>query len=209
MATRIAKPRVAASQASAVLVSSVIEEQVLVVRGQRVLLAQQLASLYGVETKVLNQAVQRNIERFPQDFMFRLEREDLAALRSQTVTLNAQAIDSKEVLSSLGMAVGSGRSVKYLPYAFTEQGVAMLSSVLKSERAIAVNIEIMRTFVKLRGMLSEHVDLKRQLNKLEKKYDDNFRAVFDAIHDLMDSPKPSSYSGSKIGFVKDKPKNKP
>ena len=104
------------------------------------------------------------------------------------------------------MAVGSGRSVKYLPYAFTEQGVAMLSSVLKSERAIAVNIEIVRTFVKLRGMLSEHVDLKRKLNQLEKKYDDNFRVVFDAIHDLMDSPKPSSYSGSKIGFIKDKPK---
>ena len=209
MATRTAKARVATAQTSAGLVSSVIEEQVLVIRGQRVLLAQQLATLYGVETKALNQAVQRNIERFPQDFMFQLEREDLAALRSQTVTLNAQVIDSKEVLSSLGMAVGSGRSVKYLPYAFTEQGVAMLSSVLKSERAIAVNIEIMRTFVKLRGMLSEHVDLKRKLNQLEKKYDDNFRAVFDAIHDLMDSPKPSSYSGSKIGFIKDKLKNKP
>ena len=206
MATRTAKARVAGPEASAALVSSVIEEQVLVIRGQRVLLAQQLATLYGVETKVLNQAVQRNIKRFPQDFMFQLERDDLADLRSQTVTLNAQVIDSKEVLSSLGMAVGSGRSVKYLPYAFTEQGVAMLSSVLKSERAISVNIEIMRTFVKLRGMLSEHVDLKRKLNQLEKKYDDNFRAVFDAIHDLMDSPKPSSYSGSKIGFIKDKPK---
>jgi ORF6N domain len=187
---------------------SLIESQVLEIRGHRVLLAQQLALLYGVETKVLNQAVQRNSERFPKDFMFRLEREDLARLRSQTVTLNAQVIDSKEVSQAIGLAPERGSNAKYLPYAFTEQGVAMLSSVLKSERAVAVNIEIMRTFVKLRGMLSEHVDLKRKLTQLEKKYDDNFRAVFDAIHQLMDTPQPSSYSGSKIGFVKDKPKKK-
>jgi ORF6N domain len=187
-------------------IESLIESQVLEIRGHRVLLAQQLASLYGVETKVLNQAVQRNSERFPKDFMFRLEREDLAALRSQTVTLNAQVIDSKEVSVAIGRSTERGSNTKYLPYAFTEQGVAMLSSVLKSERAIAVNIEIMRTFVKLRGMLSEHVDLKRKLTQFEKKYDDNFRVVFDAIHQLMDTPQPSSYSGSKIGFVKDKPK---
>lgn len=206
MASRALKPQAASQSAIVAGISSVIESQVLVVRGQRVLLAQQLASLYAVETKALNQAVQRNLDRFPADFMFRLEREDLAALRSQTVTLNAQAIDSKEVLSSLGLASERGANAKYLPYAFTEQGVAMLSSVLKSERAIAVNIEIMRTFVKLRGMLSEHVDLKRKLTQLEKKYDDNFRVVFEAIHELMDSPKPSSYSGSKIGFIKDKQK---
>jgi hypothetical protein len=182
-------------------VSSVIESQVLVVRGHRVLLAQQLAILYGVETKVLNQAVQRNSERFPKDFMFRLEREDLAVLRSQTVTLNAQVIDLKEVSSAVGLASARGENTKYRPYAFTEQGVAMLSSVLKSERAIAVNIEIMRTFVKLRGMLSEHVDMKRKLNALEKKYDDNFKVVFDAIHQLMTPPEPPKKR--RIGFIQE------
>jgi hypothetical protein len=206
MASRALKSKAALVAPVVANIDSLIESQVLVVRGQRVLLAQQLASLYGVETKVLNQAVQRNLERFPDDFMFRLERDDLAALRSQTVTLNAQVIDSKEVLSALGLTAERGGHAKYLPYAFTEQGVAMLSSVLKSQRAISVNIEIMRTFVKLRGMLSEHVDLKRKLTQLEKKYDDNFRVVFDAIHQLMDSPKSSSYGSSKIGFIKDKPK---
>jgi ORF6N domain len=182
-------------------VSSVIESQVLVVRGHRVLLAQQLAILYGVETKVLNQAVQRNSERFPKDFMFRLEREDLAVLRSQTVTLNAQVIDLKEVSSAVGLASARGENTKYRPYAFTEQGVAMLSSVLKSERAIAVNIEIMRTFVKLRGMLSEHVDMKRKLNALEKKYDDNFKVVFDAIKELMTPPEQPKKK--RIGFIQE------
>jgi hypothetical protein len=182
-------------------VGALIESQVLVVRGHRVLLAQQLASLYGVETKALNQAVQRNIERFPADFMFRLEPSDLAALRSQTVTLNAQVIDSVAVSASIGLASGRGRNVKYLPYAFTEQGVSMLSSALKSERAIAVNIEVMRTFVKLRGMLAEHGELKRKLSQLEKKYDENFRVVFDAIHELMTPPESSKKK--RIGFIQD------
>jgi hypothetical protein len=182
-------------------VGALIESQVLVVRGHRVLLAQQLASLYGVETKALNQAVQRNIERFPADFMFRLEPSDLAALRSQTVTLNAQVIDSVAVSASIGLASGRGRNVKYLPYAFTEQGVSMLSSVLKSERAIAVNIEVMRTFVKLRGILAEHGELKRKLSQLEKKYDENFRVVFDAIHELMTPPESSKKK--RIGFIQD------
>ncbi|MGB4118170.1 MAG: ORF6N domain-containing protein [Polaromonas sp.] len=180
-----------------------IAAQVLLVRGHRVLLAQQLATLYGVETKVLNQAVKRNIGRFPGDFMFRLELADLAALRSQTVTLNTQVLDSKEFLTATGITSSRGSHVKYTSFAFTEQGVAMLSSILKSERAIAVNIEIMRTFVKLRSMLSEHADLKRKLNALEKKYDDNFSMVFDAIHQLMDEPTPSAYSRRRIGFTKD------
>ena len=185
-------------------VGSVIEAQVLVIRGQRVLLAQQLAALYSVETKVLNQAVQRNLDRFPHDFMFRLEREDLAALRSQTVTLNAQVLESKEFLVAAGLTGTRGGNAKYTSYAFTEQGVAMLSSILKSERAIAVNIEIMRTFVKLRSMLSEHSDLKRKLNSLEKKYDDNFKMVFDAIHQMMDEPGPGAYGRRRIGFIKDR-----
>ena len=159
-----------------------IQAQVLVVRGQRVLLAQQLATLYGVETKVLNQAVRRNFVRFPDDFMFRLEPADLAALRSQTVTLNTQVPHSKEFLTAVGTTSSRGSHAKYTSFALTEQGVAMLSSILKSARAIAVNIEIMRTFVKLRSMLSEHADLKRKLNALEKKYDDNFSMVFEAIH---------------------------
>lgn len=196
-----------AAPVKAVTVASTIEDQVLVVRGQRVLLAQQLAQLYGVETRALNQAVQRNKDRFSADFMFRLEREDLAALRSQTVTLNAQVIDSKEFSSAAGLTNTRGAHAKYATYAFTEQGVAMLSSVLKSERAIAVNIEIIRTFVKLRSMLAEHVDLKRQLASLERKYDANFKVVFDAINELMADPAPKSpYSQSKIGFVKDKSK---
>ena len=182
-------------------VGTAIESQVLVIRGQRVLLAQQLATLYGVDVKVLNQAVQRNIVRFPEDFMFRLQPEDMSALRSQTVTLNTQVLDSNEFLISAGLIKTRGGSAKYLPYAFTEQGVAMLSSVLKSERAIAVNVEIMRTFVKLRGMLSEHVDMKRKLKALEKKYDDNFKVVFDAIHQLMTQPEPTKKR--RIGFIQD------
>ncbi len=184
--------------------ASMIDAQVLVVRGQRVLLAQQLAARYAVETKVLNQAVGRHLDRFPQDFMFRLEREDLAALRSQPVTLNAQVLESKEFLVAAGLAGTRGGHAKYTSYAFTEQGVAMLSSILKSERAIAVNIEIMRTFVKLRSMSNEHADLKRKLNSLEKKYDENFKMVFDAIHQLMDEPAPGAYGRRRIGFTKEK-----
>jgi hypothetical protein len=131
------------------------------------------------------QQVQRNKERFPADFMFQLTADEFANLKSQTV------------ISSWG-------GVRKLPFAFTEQGVAMLSTVLRSARAVAVNIEIMRTFVKLRSMLSEHSDLKRKLNTLEKKYDDNFRMVFDAIHELMDEPIPGAYGRRRIGFTKEK-----
>ena len=148
------------------------------------MLSPDLAALYGVETKVLHQAVRRNLDRFPDDFSFSLTDQEFAILRSQTVT------------SSWG---GS----RYAPMAFTEQGVAMLSSVLRSPQSIAVNIEIMRTFVRLRGMLAEHSDLKRKLTALEKKYDENFRTVFDAIARLMDEPKTGAYAGRRIGFTKD------
>jgi hypothetical protein len=126
------------------------------------MLDQDLAYLYGVATKVLNQAVRRNKSRFPDDFMFQLTREEASFLRSQIVTLES-------------------RQIRYLPYAFTEQGVAMLSSVLRSERAVRVNIEIMRAFVQLRQILSSHADLARKLAALEKKYDAQFKVVFDAI----------------------------
>jgi ORF6N domain len=161
-----------------------LPSKVMEIRGHRVLLSPQLAVLYEVEPRVLMQQVQRNIGRFPADFMFQLSADEFDNLKSQFV------------ISSWG-------GIRKLPFAFTEQGVAMLSSVLRSDRAVAVNIEIMRTFVKLRGMLSEHADLKRKLNALEKKYDDNFRMVFDAIHQLMDEPAPGNYSRSRIGFTKD------
>jgi hypothetical protein len=146
-----------------------IERSILLIRGHRVLLDSDLAVLYGVETKVLNQAVRRNLARFPADFMFQLNKNENDALRSQNVTLK----------------LGRGQHRKYRPYVFTEQGVAMLSSVLRSERAIAVNIEIMRAFVRLREMLASHADLARRLDELEKKYDKQFAVVFDVIRQLM------------------------
>jgi len=154
-----------------------IEKAILFIRGEKVLLDRDLAELYCVETRVLNQAVRRNIKRFPKDFMFELTRDEIMGI-SQTVT-SSQIKYSKRV------------------HAFTEQGVAMLSTVLNSERAIEVNIAIMRAFVKLRQMVAAHKDLKRKLAALEKKYDDQFKIVFEAIAELMTPPeKPRK----KIGF---------
>jgi hypothetical protein len=144
-----------------------ILQSILVLRGEKVLLDADLAALYGVETRVLLQAVKRNIGRFPEDFMFQLAEGEWSNLKSQI-----------GISSSWG-----GR--RTAPYAFTEQGVAMLSSVLRSERAIAVNIEIMRAFVQLKRMLATHADLARKLESLENRYDAQFRAVFDAIRELM------------------------
>ena len=156
------------------------------------MLDEDLAVLYEVEIKALNQAVKRNLERFPDDFMFQLTADEFADLKSQTgnSSLRSQTVTLKS---------GRGQHRKYLPYAFTEQGVAMLSSVLRSERAIHVNIEIMRTFVRLRQMLSSNTELSRKLVALEKKYDARFKAVFEAIHDLM-SP-PESKKKRPIGFA--------
>jgi hypothetical protein len=159
-----------------------IEERIFLVRGQRVMFSHDLAELYGVETKVLTQAVRRNAKRFPADFAFVLENQEVSALRSQFVT------------SSWGGA-------RYAPMAFTELGVAMLSSVLHSDQAVAANIEIMRAFVRLRGMLAEHADLKRKLATLERKYDDNFKVVFEAIRELMTPP--STPKKRRIGFIQD------
>jgi hypothetical protein len=163
-----------------------IETAILLIRGQKVMVDRDLAELYGVETKVLKQAVNRNIDRFPPDFMFVLTREEFSNLRSQIVTSSS---------SQWG-------GPRYKPMVFTEQGVAMLSSVLRSKRAVQVNIEIMRAFVRLRRMLSAHKDLERKLAALEKKYDDQFKIVFEAIAELMTPPeKPTR----KIGFeVKEK-----
>jgi phage regulator Rha-like protein len=148
-----------------------LEGKIYLVRGLKVMLDSDLAELYGVPTKVLVQAVKRNIKRFPKDFMFQLTNQYVVGLRSQIVT------------SRLGHG---GR--RYSPYAFTEQGIAMLSSVLNSERAIEVNIQIMRAFVELREMIATHKDLAKKLEELEMKYDAQFRVVFDAIRELMVPP---------------------
>lgn len=148
-----------------------IESKMFMIRGHKVMLDEDLAALYEVETKALNRAVKRNLERFPADFMFQLSAEEFASLRCHIGTSNEKT------------AGRGGR--RYAPYAFTEQGVAMLSSVLHSERAIQVNIEIMRAFVRLRQMLATNAELSKKLIALEKKYDTRFKAVFEAIHDLM------------------------
>ncbi len=158
-----------------------ITRAILLIRGHKVMLDTDLAELYDVETKALNQAVKRNRGRFPADFMFQLTWEEAEKSRSQIVTLKL------------------GENVKYRPYAFTEQGVAMLSSVLRSERAVLVNIEIMRAFVQLRQMLSSHADLARKLAALEKKYDAQFKIVFDAIRELTAPPEPARKR--RIGFI--------
>lgn len=163
------KPQQPPASTQALLVERV-EQRIFMLRGHRVMLSTDLAELYGVEPRALVQAVKRNIERFPADFMFQLTKEEFADLKSQIVT------------SSWG---GLRRAT---PYAFTEQGVAMLSSVLKSERAIMVNIAIMRAFVKLRAMLASHKELARKLEELEQRYDAQFKVVFDAIRQLMTPP---------------------
>lgn len=148
----------------------IIEQKILMIRGHRVLLDRDLAELYEVSTKALNQAVKRNLESFPEDFMFVLNESE----KTEVVTICDH------------LAV-----IKYspqLPYAFTEQGVAMLSSVLKSKRARQVNIQIMRAFVRLRQLLNTHKELARKLEALEKKYDAQFKTVFDAIKALMEPP---------------------
>ena len=158
-----------------------IERSILLIRGHKVMLDADLAELYGVETRALLQAVSRNQKRFPEDFMFQMSKEEYELLRSQIV------------ISKKGRG---GR--RYLPYVFTEQGVAMLSSVLRSERAVQVNIEIMRAFARLRRMLASNEDLARKLAALEKKYDSQFRVVFEAIRELMAPPDPKK---RKIGFL--------
>lgn len=162
-----------------------VESKILLIRGHRVMLGHDLAVLYGVETKALVQAVKRNVERFPSDFMFQLTSEETAVVRSQSVTLDASATFSAGERSE---TAGRGRHRKYPPYAFTQEGVAMLSGVLRGPRAVQVNIEIMRAFVRLRRILQEHADLARKLAALEKRYDMQFKVVFDAIRELMAPP---------------------
>jgi len=167
----------------ALLPTEVIERKILLIRGQKVMLDSDLAELYGVETSNLNKAVKRNIDRFPEDFMLQLTKEEADSLRFQ-----------------IGMSKTEGRGGRrYLPYAFTEQGVAMLSSVLNSKRAVQVNIAIMRVFVKLREMIASNKELAKKLDNLEKKYDTQFKVVFDAIRPIDDTIRAEKEIGRLLG----------
>jgi len=172
---------------SIALPDELIEDTILLIRGKRVILDHDLARLYGVATKVLNQAVKRNLDRFPEDFMFQLTKDEteewerLKRLRSQIVTLKK----------------ARGTHMKYQPYAFTEHGILMLSSVLKSQRAVQVNIQIMRTFVRWRQMFLSNETLIERLDELEENYDAKFRIVFSAIRQIMN---PRAVKRKAIGF---------
>lgn len=161
-----------------IIPSEVIERKILMIRGQKVMLDKDLAMLYGVTTGNLNKAVNRNLDRFPDDFMFQLTKEEFESL-------------------IFHFGISSWGGTRKLPRAFTEQGVAMLSSVLRSKRAIYVNIQIMRTFTKLREIIATHKDLKRKIEEMEKKYDQQFKVVFEVINRLL---KPPSEPKKKIGF---------
>lgn len=171
---------------SALVPIEFVERRILLIRGQKVMLDRDLAELYGVETKVLNQTVRRNVERFPADFMFQLTGDEASALRSQSVTLEK----------------GRGEHTKYAPLAFTELGVAMLSSVLRSRQAVQMNILIMRAFVRLREVLTTHKDLSRKIEQIEglqKRQGSMIMAVVDEIKKLKDAPQTPR---RRIGFVR-------
>lgn len=163
--------------------AAIIERRIFLIRGCKVMFDSDLARLYGVPTKAFNQAVKRNLPRFPPDFMLQLTEEETAAMRSQFVT------------------AWPTRNVRFRPYAFTEQGVAMLSSVLKSERAVQVNIAIMRVFVRLREVMASHRDLSQKVEALEEKYrdhDEEIQAIFGAIRDMLEPKTPEGRR--QIGF---------
>lgn len=169
-----------------------IENRIFFIRGKKVMLDRDLAEMYGVPTKRLNEQVRRNIKRFPEDFMFQLNAKEFEGLRFHFGTLSLR--------SQIATSNRGGR--RYLPYVFTEPGVAMLSSVLNSERAIQVNIQIIRTFIKLREMILTHKDLKDKIEGLERKYskhDKQFKIVFDAIKHLLEEKVKSK---NKLGFLK-------
>jgi len=183
-----------------------IMSQIYFIRGEKVMFDRDLAELYGVDTRTLNQAVKRNADRFPKDFMFQLSEKELSAfsrfqndtlndsnsLRSQIVTLNGKTRSRSQFV-----ILKRGQNIKYSPYVFTEQGVAMLSAVLKSKRAVAVSIQIVRTFVKLREILSTHKQLREKVELMENKYDKSFKVVFQMIARLM---KEDTEPKKRIGF---------
>ena len=178
------------------------------IRHEKVMLDSDLAALYGVEVRVLNQAVKRNLDRFPADFMFQLSEVELAALRCQTGISKPTSAEDDSSQSSMSSALRSqsvilkrGQHRKFLPYAFTEQGVAMLSSVLRSQRAVEVNIAIMRTFVQLRRLMDSNRDLAKKIEAIESKYDQQFAVVFDAIKQLIaEDTERKAQPKRRIGF---------
>lgn len=198
--------KASAKSATISIPSERIDGRVLLIRGEKVLLDTHLAELYGVPTRALNQAVQRNLKRFPADFMFRLTASETEALlKSQFVISTedenaAAGKNSKQLKSQSVTAKKEHGGRRTLPYAFTEQGVAMLSGVLRSSRAIAVNVEIMRTFVRLRQMIATHTELARKLATLEKKYDSQFKAIFEAIRELMTPVEDEEVESREMGF---------
>jgi len=170
-----------------------IEQIILIIRNQKVVLDSDLALLYGVSVKRLNEAVKRNKERFPLDFIFQLRKGEVENLRSQFATANG---DDSNLRSQIATSSYGGR--RYLPYAFTEHGALMAATVLNSPRAVAMSLAIIRTFIKLRQILSVNKDLTKRLDELEEKYDKHFHIVFEAIKQLMEPPEESPKP--KIGF---------
>ncbi|MES2059756.1 MAG: ORF6N domain-containing protein [Patescibacteria group bacterium] len=167
-----------------------IISRIFLIRGKKVMVGKDLAELYGVTTGVLNQAVKRNMERFPVDFMFQLNKKETEVLVSQIVIPSSR---------SQIVTLKRGQNIKYLPYVFTEQGVAMLSSVLNSERAIKVNIQIIRTFTQLRELLSTNKEIREKIEMIEKKYDKHLKEIFDTLKFLlMEEVKPKEKIGFKI-----------
>ncbi len=172
------------AKTASVVKKPAIDSLIYEIRDQKVMLDSDLAELYGVHTGQMNRAVKRHINRFPEDFMLQITQEEADILKCQ-----------------FGISSGHGGRRRSLPYVFTEQGVAMLSSVINSRRAIQVNIEIMRAFVRMKKMLVSHVELARKVDAMEKKYDKNFKAVFDAIRQLI---APSEPKRKEIGFGAEK-----
>lgn len=169
-----------------------IESKIYFIRNKKVMVDKDIAVLYGVETKVLNQAVKRNLERFPEDFMFQLTKEEAENWMSQSGALKNRHSRSQSV------TLKKGKNIKYFPYAFTEQGVAMLSSVLNSRTAILVNIQIIRTFVKLKESLISYKDILLNIGAMEKKYDQQFQVVFKAIRLLLDEKPRKGFGGKRF-----------
>lgn len=186
-----------------------IQNRIYEIRGERVMLDFDLAALYEVETKVFNQAVKRNIKRFPDDFMFRLTADEWRSLRSQFVAGYAQLIDNQGGQRSQIVTLNSRTNTRYLPYAFTEQGVAMLSGILNSDRAIQMNIAIMRAFVEVRKILIQQSDLKEQLKELKERvggHDVQLSQIYDALENLLDEKAAQRKwdERERIGFKKSK-----
>jgi len=179
-----------------------IQNRIYEIKGERVLLDFDLAVLYEVPTKVLNQAVKRNIKRFPKDFMFQLTKEELEELRLQIETSETGDSSRSQIVT---LKSGRGSNVKYLPYAFTEQGIAMLSGILNSDKAIAMNIAIMRAFVEIRRILIQETDLRIQLNQIRERigeHDTQLNAIYDAMENLLDEKAAQKKFGERrrVGF---------